>query len=537
MPRSNLAGACCLAVPLALFAAASSATAQDWTNSGGNAQRNGMTAAYGPLSPQPLWSSGPPSIAGWQPVVVGDRVFVVRQTAFGGGANDAPIFALDLATGAQLWRRDLPTFPGDWTTHVLGARNGLVFAARSGNSSTAWARLFALDAATGNTVWTGTQINAGAYDSCVFADNGDLIVAGVQNIWRIRASDGGTVWTALRQAPAGEPCGPALFGNAVYVVDLDFAGQVLKRYDATTGAYQYESPALPGGYTNQHHPMVGPDGTVYVNRATGSPLLDQFFAFTDTGTALLQRWAVPSEPMVFGEFACSADGSVYMVQPGEFLARLDAQTGAVRNTYPVPLGTGGLGGRVVVDADGRVYFGNGFGASGANGALMVFDRDLTLLWQVPVPSINIGGPVLAADGTLVVAGIGADLRAYRTPSPWTNLGGGIAGALGEPALAGLGTLTAGNTVTFRASNAAPNSLGVFIFGASAVNVPIFGGTLVPSLDVTLVAAFDAQGRWSLGLPWPANVPTGATSWWQMAVLDLTAPAGFAASAGLRSVAP
>jgi hypothetical protein len=156
---------------------------------------------------------------------------------------------------------------------------------------------------------------------------------------------------------------------------------------------------------------------------------------------------------------------------------------------------------------------------------------------VPVPSINIGGPVLAADGTLVVAGVGADLRAYRTPSPWTNLGGGIAGALGEPALAGLGTLTAGNAVTFRASNVAPNSLGVFILGASALNVPIFGGTLVPSLDVTLVAAFDAQGRWSLGLPWPANVPTGASTWWQLAVLDLTAPAGFAASAGLRSVAP
>ncbi|MFN7671803.1 MAG: hypothetical protein ACK5S5_15270, partial [Planctomycetota bacterium] len=160
-----------------------------------------------------------------------------------------------------------------------------------------------------------------------------------------------------------------------------------------------------------------------------------------------------------------------------------------------------------------------------------------LRWQVPVPNINQGGPVSAADGTLVVAGTGSNLRADRTPSPWTNLGGGIAGALGEPALAGLGTLTAGNTVTFRASNAAPNSFGVFIFGASALNVPIFGGTLVPSLDVTLVAAFDAQGRWSLGLPWPAGVATGASFWWQLAVLDTTAPAGLTASAGLRSVAP
>ena len=68
-------------------------------------------------------------------------------------------------------------------------------------------------------------------------------------------------------------------------------------------------------------------------------------------------------------------------------------------------------------------------------------------------------------------------------------------------------------------------------------MPVFGGTLVPSRDVTLVAAFDAQGQWSLGLPWPAGGATGASFWWQLAVLDTTAPAGLTASAGLRSVAP
>jgi hypothetical protein len=189
---------------------------------------------------------------------------------------------------------------------------------------------------------------------------------------------------------------------------------------------------------------------------------------------------------------------------------------------------------MAVDGDGRVFVTNG---GFTNGALLAFDRDLTLRWQVSVPNVNQGGPVVAADGTLVVAGTGSNLRAYRTPSPWTNLGGGIAGGLGQPALTGLGTLTAGNTVTFRAGNAPPNSLGVFILGASALNVPVFGGTLVPSLDVTLVAAFDGQGRWSLGLPWPAGVATGASFWWQLAVLDNTGPAGLTASAGLRSDAP
>ena len=521
--------------------AAAPAAAQEWTNSGGNGQRNGLTAAYGPLTAQLQWTSGPPSIIAWNPIVVGDRVFVVRQTGGSqlggppaGAPNDAPVFALDLATGTQVWRSDIPYLPGQWTTWLLGHSNGLVYAARSGNSATSSSRVTALDAGTGIPVWTSAAtVTAGPYDGCVFTGNGDLIVASFQSIWRIRAADGATVWTASRQASTGEPSGAAIFGNAVYVADNVAGGQVVKRFNATTGALQYQSPVMPG-FVNQHHPMVGPDGTVYLNRASDSPSVDFFYAFTDTGSALVQRWATPSARGVFGEFACGADGSVYMLQPGDLLTRLDALTGAVRNTYPVPLGSNGYSPRMVVDGDGRVFVTNG---AFPGGALLAFDRDLTLRWQVAVPNVNNGGPAIAADGTLVVAGTGTDLRAYRTPSPWTNLGGGIAGALGEPALAGLGTLTAGNTVTFRASNVAPNSLGVFIFGASALNVPIFGGTLVPSLDVTLVAAFDAQGRWSLGLPWPAGVATGASFWWQLAVLDTTAPAGLTASAGLRSVAP
>jgi outer membrane protein assembly factor BamB len=475
-------------------------------------------------------------------------VFVVRQTGGApfsgppvGAPNDAPVFALDLATGAQIWRRDLPYNPGETTTWLLGHSNGRVYAARSGNGASASGRVHAFDAATGATAWISTAvISAGPDDGCVFADNGDLIVASFLNIWRIRATDGTTVWTANRAASTSDVCGAARFGDAVYVADSVAGGQVIKRFDLATGVFQYQSPVMPGqspfmpGPLNQQHPMVGPDGTVYLNRAWQTAGADFFYAFLDTGVSLVQRWAVPSATGIGGEFGCGADGSVYMLQPGEIVTRLDAQSGAVLNTYPVPLGSNGYAPRFAVDADGRVYLGNG---GFPNGALLAFERDLTLRWQVPVPNINIGGPVIAADGTLVVAGVGNDLRAYRTPSPWTNLGGGIAGALGQPALTGLGTLTAGNTVTFRAGNAPPNSLGVFILGASALNVPVFGGTLVPSLDVTLVAAFDAQGQWSLGLPWPAGVATGASFWWQLAVLDNTGPAGLTASAGLRSVAP
>ncbi|MCA2995604.1 hypothetical protein [Gemmatimonas sp.] len=93
-------------------------TAQDWPNSGGNPQRNGLSTAYGPLSAQIAWSGGPNSIIAWQPIVAGQRVFVVRQTGFvpSGAPNEAPVFAFDLTTGQQLWRRDVPFATGQWTT-------------------------------------------------------------------------------------------------------------------------------------------------------------------------------------------------------------------------------------------------------------------------------------------------------------------------------------------------------------------------------------------------------------------------------------
>jgi PQQ-like domain len=506
-------------------------TAQDWSNSGGNPQRNGLSTAYGPLSPQAAWSGGPSSIIAWQPIVADGRVFVVRQTGFvssGGVPNEAPVFAFDLATGQQLWRRDIPFAAGQWTTWLLGHSQGRVYAARSGNGASSSGAVHALDAATGATAWTSqAMITAGAYDGVVFAANGDLIVGSFTQIWRIRASDGTTAWTASRQASVSGNCGVARSGDAIYAVDSVPGGQAIKRFSAITGALQYQGPVMPG-FLTQHTPMVGPDGTVYCNRAQNNAAVDFFYAFTDTGTALQQRWAVPSLPGAGAEYGCGPDGSVYMVQAGEILTRLDPLTGAVRNTYTVPLGYTTT--RFAIDADGRLFASNG---GFSTGRLFALEADLTLRWSVPVPNINIGGPCLARDGTLVVAGVSSDLRAYRTPSPWTELGGGIPGSAGAPSLVGKGSVTAGNTVTFTAGNGLANGIGLFVLGFSAINVPVFGGTLVPNLDATLVAVLDGNGSWSLGFPWPAGYAPGTGFWWQLAIVDPGAAFGIAATPGLR----
>jgi DNA-binding beta-propeller fold protein YncE len=70
--------------------------------------------------------------------------------------------------------------------------------------------------------------------------------------------------------------------------------------------------------------------------------------------------------------------------------------------------------RIAVDAVGRVYVSNGeFDV----GRIYVFDSELNELWSVPITNINIGGPAIAADGTMIVCGNGTNVRAYRVEAP------------------------------------------------------------------------------------------------------------------------
>src|SRR5262245_19695030 len=54
----------------------------DWRNNVGNSALNGQSSHAGPALEDILWDDGPASVISWQPVIEGQRVFVVRQTGF-----------------------------------------------------------------------------------------------------------------------------------------------------------------------------------------------------------------------------------------------------------------------------------------------------------------------------------------------------------------------------------------------------------------------------------------------------------------------
>ena len=467
--------------------------ASDWTNAGGNAGRNGLTSETGPDAATVLWSGGRSSIIAWQPVIEGSRVFLVRQTSFPPETTGSPVVCQDLDTGAELWATDLPANSGDWTTWVAGVQGGQVYASRSGNGASVAAKLYCLDAATGGVLWlSAVNQDAGAYDGVVFAPNGDPVVASFRTIWRFDRTNGALVWSSPRVGSVSGDCGGAIGNGAIYVADAVPGGNAIKKFDLATGAFLYQGPTM-AGFTIQTTPMVGPDGTIYLARVQNNASVDFFFAFQDNGSALVQKWNVPAGYCYASEFGVGPDGSVYHLAPGNEIHRLDPATGATLDTSG-PLAHDTWAPRIAVDAQGRVFLSNG---GFSNGMFFSFNADLSPRWSIPVANINIGAPAIGSQGTLIVAGTGTSVTAYRTTlsgptsfcfgdgsggaCPCGNSGGTGRGcdnsaATGGAHLAAAGTTTP-DTMVLTSTGELPSAFTVFLQGTAQISPATYGDGL------------------------------------------------------------
>jgi len=405
---------------LCLVASPPLATAQGWSNYGGNDARNGRTPALGPQTATLAWENADDfSIISWHPFIEGNRVFTVREAGFptdGGAANDA-IVAYDLASGSELWRVTLP-FGGDtsteWIAWIGAVKDGRVYASRSSNLQPQ--PLIALDAATGATLWTSQlAFETWAHDGLVFAPDGDVIIGDRLSITRLESTDGSTVWQSIRTCPVSGNCGAAATPTAVFIDEAGPGGNVITKLDVQTGAPLYSSQVMPG-FTEQNTPFLSPDGgTVYLSRTQDDQTTDFLYSFDDTGSALVLNWSRAVRWTTSHEHGIADDGSIYTFLPTDELVRLDPATGNVTAmTAPLaPLGSPNVSPKTAVDGNGTVYVSNNWASTPAtNGRLWAFSSDLatnhfTLMLDRP----NAGGPALAADGTLLVCDR-TSVRAY-----------------------------------------------------------------------------------------------------------------------------
>jgi len=106
--------------------------------------------------------------------------------------------------------------------------------------------------------------------------------------------------------------------------------------------------------------------------------------------------------------------------------------------------------------------------------------------------------------------------------PWRVLGGGLRGSVDTPNLAGAGSLVPGSPTRLAVRGAIPISIAWIVVGVSKINMPLLGGTLVPSPDVYFALPTSGLGTIDFTASWP-SLPAGMTLTFQAWVFDPAAP--------------
>ena len=120
--------------------------------------------------------------------------------------------------------------------------------------------------------------------------------------------------------------------------------------------------------------------------------------------------------------------------------------------------------------------------------------------------------------------------------PWTSRGNGLAGTGGvTPCLTGVGPLSVLSANSLELHTAAPSALMAYVVGVSEVNVPFFGGTLVPAPDVVRLFGTNALGELSLPYAVPATVFPGTPLIVQGWITDAGAFGGYSATNAIAGV--
>lgn len=405
---------------LCISALAFSQTDQWRVGAGGNSERYSLSQASGPDDDELLWQGGLIAAVAQQAVIEDDVVVMARMFDLADALDGTDIVAHDLATGDTLWTTQLPIdFPQtDWRSRVSALKDGVVYATRSGNTNLSY--MYALDVADGSIIWQSEGlIDESSTEGCSFTSEGNIVVGNFGSVMCIDKTDGTTLWQIDRSAPTSNGQEVAVYDDKGYYWEAFFEGPKIGVVDCITGEYLYSSPGLGGGIVQQLQLFVGPDGIVYGPRTQNNDLTDFLFALEDTGDTLQVMWQTPLAYVPFSTFGVGNDGSVYSYSKTGRVLRLDPLSGEPVDSSQVILTDGSTHSpRMAIDANGYVNVTNGEFISGM---FYSFNPDLSLRWESVIQNVNIGGPAIAEDGTMVICGVGDNVRAYAGTTPITHI--------------------------------------------------------------------------------------------------------------------
>jgi outer membrane protein assembly factor BamB len=172
------------------------------------------------------------------PVTVGAGNVVF--TAYTSATQTGAVCAFDAATGTFQWSR---SFAGESFTGTPALANGRVYAASHAFANLAAAKVRALSATTGATVWARTASNAGGSGSVVVAGSHVLVAAGT--LLTFDATTGTPGWTSSANAVAatGDTV-IAVEPGAVRALALNNGAELWSILGPS--ATEYSTPAIAG---------------------------------------------------------------------------------------------------------------------------------------------------------------------------------------------------------------------------------------------------------------------------------------------------
>ncbi len=118
-------------------------------------------------------------------------------------------------------------------------------------------------------------------------------------------------------------------------------------------------------------------------------------------------------------------------------------------------------------------------------------------------------------------------------SAYLDVDKGLASSVkGSPVLSGTGTLASNSPFSFNITNGAASTGGLLILGSGRIDLPLFGGTLIPNADAgTITVVTDGNGAVNLAGTTP-SLPPGLAFYMQAWLIDANGPALFTATNGV-----
>lgn len=299
--------------------------ASDWVTYQGNAERTGHVAASAvPRASRARWTKVVVAGAQLSPAVSSDgRVFVATETYFGAQI----LAALDAATGQTLWTHNFGPIHG---VHQPAVGNGRVYVTTSGHEDSF---LYAFDAATGFEVFLAPYGNQWSrYYAPVVTPDAVYFAGGYYGgMYRFNAITGDSVW--FFPTNQYDLWTPAMRDTVVYTYTGSYYPEVTAN-SATNGTVLYDMPDSSfswNGWSMNTAPVLGSTNDLLATQA------NRLLAF-DLSTRAV-RWQRTDR---FRGTVSVAGGSLYVVNGGAVDVRSETD-GALVWSWQVPAGAGTLG--------------------------------------------------------------------------------------------------------------------------------------------------------------------------------------------------